>query len=204
MLCRLKSSLFTIWYNGIGDAFRTGTNGIVSNFPGILLARFLIMRYLALACDFDETLARRGQIKNPTITALEKLVALGRKLILVTGREFDDLIAVCPVIDLFSRVVAENGILLYSPATKEETLLADEPPEDFINALRERAIPLSRGRRIVYTDRSYDTALLQVISDFGMEYQLIFNKGRVMLLPSGVNKATGLGAAIQDLKLSSH
>src|SRR6266513_1981737 len=121
MLCRLKSPLFTIWYNG--DAFRIGTNGIVSNFPGILLARFLIMRYLALACDFDETLAHRGQIKNPTITALEKLVASGRKLILVTGREFDDLITVCPVIDLFSRVVAENGILLYSPATKEETLL---------------------------------------------------------------------------------
>ena len=162
------------------------------------------MRYLALACDFDETLAHRGQIKNPTITALEKLVASGRKLILVTGREFDDLITVCPVIDLFSRVVAENGILLYSPATKEETLLADEPPEDFINALRERAIPFSRGRRIVSTDRSYDTALLQVISDLGLEYQLIFNKGAVMLLPSGVNKATGLGAALHDLKLSPH
>ena len=202
MLCRLKSPLFTIWCNG--DAFRIETNGIVSNFPGILLARFLIMRYLALACDFDETLAHRGQIKNPTITALEKLVASGRKLILVTGREFDDLITVCPVIDLFSRVVAENGILLYSPATKEETLLADEPPEDFINALRERAIPFSRGRRIVSTDRSYDTALLQVISDLGLEYQLIFNKGAVMLLPSGVNKATGLVAALHDLKLSPH
>src|SRR5437773_10163912 len=102
------------------------------------------MRYLALACDFDETLAYRGQIKNPTITALEKLVASGRKLILVTGREFDDLITVCPVIDLFSRVVAENGILPYSPATKEQTLWADDPPEGFINALHERPTSLSR------------------------------------------------------------
>src|SRR5207247_9392939 len=102
MLCRLKSPLFTIWCNG--DAFRIETNGIVSNFPGILLARFLIMRYLALACDFDETFAHRGQIKNPTITALEKLVALGSKLILVTGLECEDLITVCRMIALSSRV----------------------------------------------------------------------------------------------------
>src|SRR5438128_10644095 len=101
MLYRLKSPLFTIWYNS--DAFRIGTNGIVSNFPSILLTRFLIMRYLALTYDFDETLVHRGQIKNPTITALEKLIASDRKLILVTEQEFDNLITVCPVIDLFSR-----------------------------------------------------------------------------------------------------
>ncbi len=34
--------------------------------------------------------------------------------------------------------------------------------------------------------------------------QLIFNKGAVMVLPSGVNKATGLSAALSRLKLSPH
>jgi hydroxymethylpyrimidine pyrophosphatase-like HAD family hydrolase len=162
------------------------------------------MRYLALACDFDETLAQQGQLKSATISALEKLSASGRKLILVTGREFDDLISVCPKINLFAQVVAENGALLYCPATREEKLLADGPPEKFIKALRERSIPFSHGRRIVSAHRSYDAALLEVISDLGLEYQLIFNKAAVMLLPSGVNKASGLSAALQELKLSPH
>ncbi|HEU4345567.1 MAG TPA: HAD hydrolase family protein [Candidatus Binatia bacterium] len=162
------------------------------------------MRYLALACDFDETLARQGQIHADSVAALEKLLASGRKLILVTGREFADLLSTCPVIDLFSYVVAENGAIIYSPSTKEETLLADAPPERFFASLRKRSIPFSRGRLIVSTGRSYDTALLQSISDLGLEYQLIYNKGSVMLLPSGVNKATGLSAALGQLKLSPH
>src|SRR5207237_1941922 len=41
-------------------------------------------------------------------------------------------------------------------------------------------------------------------SDLVLEYQLIFKKGAVILLPSRVNKATGLGAALHDLKLSPH
>src|SRR5690606_38234317 len=34
--------------------------------------------------------------------------------------------------------------------------------------------------------------------------QIIFNKGAVMVLPPGVNKATGLAAALDDLGLSPH
>jgi hydroxymethylpyrimidine pyrophosphatase-like HAD family hydrolase len=34
--------------------------------------------------------------------------------------------------------------------------------------------------------------------------QVIFNKGAVMILPTGINKATGLAAALSDLKLSPH
>ena len=33
---------------------------------------------------------------------------------------------------------------------------------------------------------------------------MIFNKGAVMILPSGVNKATGLAAALEELGLSPH
>src|SRR6185369_10188971 len=36
------------------------------------------------------------------------------------------------------------------------------------------------------------------------EYQMIFNKGSVMVLPSGLNKARGLEAALEDLGLSPH
>src|SRR6184192_3649353 len=78
------------------------------------------MRYHALACDYDGTIAWDGEVSGNTILALEEVRKSGRKLILVTGRELADLIKVFPRIDLFDRVVAENGGLLYRPATREE------------------------------------------------------------------------------------
>jgi HAD superfamily hydrolase (TIGR01484 family) len=44
------------------------------------------MQYLALATDYDGTLAKDGQVSEQTIAALERAMASGRKLLLVTGR----------------------------------------------------------------------------------------------------------------------
>ncbi|MGH8514180.1 MAG: HAD-IIB family hydrolase, partial [Gammaproteobacteria bacterium] len=162
------------------------------------------MRYLALACDYDATLATNGQVDATTITALERLLASGRRLLLVTGRELEDLVAAFPRLDLFDWVIAENGALLYRPSTREEKLLADTPPPEFVATLRERNVPLSVGRVIVATFEPNETTVLEVIRDLGLELQVIFNKGAVMVLPSGVNKATGLAAALEELKLSAH
>ena len=85
------------------------------------------MRYHALACDYDGTLARNGRVDGRTLAALERLLATGRKLILVTGRELDQLLGIFPEINLFERVVAENGALLYRPASREEKLLGEPP-----------------------------------------------------------------------------
>jgi hydroxymethylpyrimidine pyrophosphatase-like HAD family hydrolase/energy-coupling factor transporter ATP-binding protein EcfA2 len=163
------------------------------------------MRYLALATDYDGTLAAHGRVDEPTLAALQRLLASGRKLILVTGRELPDLMSVFPHLDLFERVVAENGALLYRPATHEEKVLAPPPPEPFLQALRERGVgPFSVGRAIVATWHPHETAVLKAIRDLGLEMQVIFNKDAVMVLPSGVNKATGLKAALKELGLSPH
>lgn len=71
--------------------------------------------YLALAADYDGTLARDGQVKASTWEALSRLRQSGKKLILVTGRQIDDLLNVCEGINHFDLVVAENGALLYFP-----------------------------------------------------------------------------------------
>ena len=80
------------------------------------------MRYLALACDYDGTIAHDGRVAETTIDAFVRLRNSGRKLILVTGRELDDLVSIFSRLDLFDRVVAENGALIYTPSTKEEKL----------------------------------------------------------------------------------
>jgi len=163
------------------------------------------MRYHALACDYDGTVAWDGNVSDRTLQSLEDLRKSGRKLILVTGRELDDLIRVFPRLDLFDRVVAENGALLYRPATREERTLAERPPEEFVRELIHRgADPVSVGRVIVATWRPHERTAVEVIRDLGLELQVIFNKGAVMILPSGVNKATGLKAALKELALSPH
>ena len=94
------------------------------------------MRYLALAADYDGTLAKNGKVTKKTVAALEKLLDSGRRLIMVTGRELPDLQKHFNRLDLFDYVVAENGGLLYHPKTKAETVLGEEPPAELVDALR--------------------------------------------------------------------
>lgn len=163
------------------------------------------MHYFVLASDYDGTLATDGQVHDETIAALERLKDSGRKLILVTGRELDDLLRVFPKVDLFDCIVAENGALLYWPSSREEKLLGERPPEEFVKILRDRNVnPLSVGRVIVATWHPNETTVIQAIGELGLELQVIFNKGAVMVLPSGINKAAGLKAALDELKISPH
>src|SRR5207248_1977094 len=108
-------------------------------------------------------------------------------------------------LDLFERVVAENGALLYDPATRTERILAPAACEQLYDALkRDDAFPLSMGRSIIATREPYHTTALNEIKRLGLELEIIFNKGAVMVLASGVNKATGLAAALEELRLSQH
>jgi HAD superfamily hydrolase (TIGR01484 family) len=163
------------------------------------------MRYCALACDYDGTIAWNGKVGDATIAALEKVRGSGRKLVLVTGRQLDDLIRVFPRSNLFDRIVAENGALIYSPETRDERLLGNPPPREFEEALRARgAERVSVGRVIVATWEPYQTIALKIICEMGLELQVIFNKGAVMILPSGIDKGVGLSHALADLGLSWH
>ncbi len=163
------------------------------------------MHYFALACDFDQTLADMGVVAKSTLGALERLLASGRKLLLVTGRQLDDLMRVFPQISMFDRVVAENGAVLFRPATGETKLLAEAPPQAFIDALHRRGVaPLWRGLVVVDSREPEDAKILAIIRDLGLELQVTYNKGAVMVLPSGVNKGTGLLAALSEIGLSHH
>ncbi|MFL5258723.1 MAG: HAD family hydrolase [Hyphomicrobiales bacterium] len=163
------------------------------------------MYFLALATDYDGTIATEGAVEPETCAALEDLKRTGRRLILVTGRELPELLDVFPPIELFDIVVAENGALLYYPRTKEERVIAPPPSDKFIARLASKNVmPVSVGRSIVATWEPHQTAVLEAIHELGLELQIIFNKGAVMVLPAGVNKATGLAAALEELHMSRH
>ncbi len=163
------------------------------------------MRYHILACDYDNTLAKSGEVSSATIAGLMRVRDSGRKLLLVTGRQLGDLQRVFSELTLFDRVVLENGALLYRPGTREERLLTDPPPHDFAKTLELRgATNLSQGRVIVATHKPHEIAALEVIREMGLALQVIFNKDAVMILPSGVDKGSGLKHALSELCLSAH
>ena len=160
------------------------------------------MRYTAIALDYDGTIAHDGGVPPHVIEGLRKLRASGRKTLLVTGRELEELLGIFPEIDVFDRVVAENGALLYRPDTGERRELGEPPPACLIEALKASGIPLAVGHTILATIRPHETVVLECIANQGLEQQVIFNKGAVMVLPPGCNKASGLKHALAELGLS--
>lgn len=161
------------------------------------------MRYHAFASDYDGTLASDGAVTSETFAALDRLRASGRKLILVTGRDLEDLRRVCPHLGAFDLVVAENGALLYRPSSGEETLLAAPPPRMLVECLAARGVePLTHGRVIVATREPQRQTAEEVVKQLGLDLHVILNAGAVMLLPRGIDKRSGLAKALGELGLS--
>jgi hydroxymethylpyrimidine pyrophosphatase-like HAD family hydrolase len=163
------------------------------------------LRYLALATDFDGTLASDGRVSEQAASALERLRVSGRRVILVTGRRLDELLKVCSCTGLFELVVAENGAIVYDPASRQQTQLANPPSERFVQRLRSRGVdPLEIGQVLVATHAPHRATVQDVIWELGLEVQVIGNRNTVMVLPAGINKATGLDYALRELGLSRH
>jgi len=163
------------------------------------------MRYFCLICDYDGTIARDGRCAPSTVEGLRRVRASGRKLILATGRQLAELQEAFPEYAVFDRIVAENGAVLYRPATGESKALTDPSAAEFVDELRRRGVhPLSVGQCIVATWHPFASTVLAVIRDMGLELQVVLNKDAVMVLPPGVNKASGVQVALNELRLSPH
>jgi hydroxymethylpyrimidine pyrophosphatase-like HAD family hydrolase len=163
----------------------------------------IIKSYQVLATDYDGTLAHHGVVSPETLGAVRRLRAAGKKLVLVTGRELEELKQVFPEIALCDLVVAENGGLLYWPGTGQMKLLGEPAPPVFVDKLREKGVPVAVGRVIVATVEPHEVAVLQTIKEMALELEVIFNKGAVMILPTGLNKATGLREGLARMGLST-
>jgi hydroxymethylpyrimidine pyrophosphatase-like HAD family hydrolase len=160
------------------------------------------MKHQLLALDYDGTLATDGRVAPDVVQALKQVRASQRKLVMVTGRELSDLRKCFDAIELFDRIVAENGPVIYNPKTGAQRLLARPPSPSFVEALRGRGVnPLSVGQVVLATREPHEGAVLEVIQAQHLELEIIFNKGAVMVLPTGMNKKAGLTAVLEELHL---
>ena len=162
------------------------------------------MHFRTLATDYDGTLASSGQIAAATGLAMQRWRQTGRSIVLVTGRTLRDLERACPDLTVFDRVVAEDGALLHRPQTRETVLLCEPIPIALILALRERSIvPIGLGRVVLAGSRVDAEVILEVARELGLVVQASYNKATVMVLPQGIDKASGLRMALGELDVTT-
>ncbi|MEY4637080.1 MAG: Sugar phosphatase YidA [Acidobacteriota bacterium] len=161
------------------------------------------MRLFSLALDYDGTIARDDRLDPAVRDAIALARTRGITVLLATGRILDDLRRVAGELHFVDGVIAENGAVLHFPESGHTTLLAPGIPKSFLDELTRRGVPFQAGQALVDTDAVHARAVLEVIHALELPLVLIFNKGRVMTLPQGVSKGTGLHAALDTLRLSA-
>ncbi len=159
------------------------------------------MDWKALVSDYDGTLARDGVVDDATVAALERVKRSGRRLVLATGRQVD-VAAVFPRIGLFDRVVAENGAVLFRPDTGESRLLAPPAEGRLVGRLRDRGVPVWAGEVVIAVEAAHASLADEIIRELELPLRVILNRDSAMILPVGVDKASGAAAALADLGLS--
>jgi hydroxymethylpyrimidine pyrophosphatase-like HAD family hydrolase len=162
------------------------------------------MRYGVLAIDYDGTLSEDGRLTPDVRAALDEVRACRVAVVLVTGRILTELRQLAGALDFADAVVAENGAVLSFPATGRTVALHSPPDPAFLVELKRRGVALKAGECVVETAADDAAVALEVLRRLELPLVLAFNRGRVMVLPQAVSKATGLREALTTLRLSVH
>jgi hydroxymethylpyrimidine pyrophosphatase-like HAD family hydrolase len=158
------------------------------------------MRHRVLACDFDGTLAVEGVCSDQTVEALQRVAASGMRLVLVTGRTWEELIDVFDPGSLFEQIVVENGAVVIDRASGQEQLLAPRVPPGLVAELQRTGVtPLIVGRVLCSTAWSQEPKLSAAIAKVGVDRQVVRNRDSAMVLPPGISKRTGIEAALRAM-----
>ena len=158
------------------------------------------MKLSVLAVDYDGTIAHDDRPNASVLAAVAGARRRNITVVLVTGRILDSMAGDLRFVDA---VVAENGAVIHFPGTGHTTVLAPPVPPAFVARLRELAIPFREGQCLVDAEASSAHRILDVIRELELPLVLSFNRSRVMALPQGVSKATGLAAILTVLRASA-
>ncbi len=160
------------------------------------------MHIKILALDLDGTLAEHDAVHKKTLKALYRAKDAGMVLILVTGRQLEPLPGIGPFDELCEAIVAEDGAVVYFPASDSILLPFGQLAPEVVTQLDELGIPLEKGMAIAATNVPHDQKVMKVLSDTGYPATIEYNKGAVMVMPPGATKGTGLLMALRELGYS--
>ena len=160
------------------------------------------MKLCDLALDYDGTIAHNDRPDSSVLDAIGDARRRGIKVLLVTGRILAELRRVAGSLRFVDAVVAENGAVVHFPDTGHTTTLAQPMHPAFAARLSEIGISFQVGECLIDADASSAPQMLDIIHDLQLPIVLLFNRSRLMALPQGVSKATGLNAALTMLRAS--
>lgn len=162
------------------------------------------MQFLVLAIDFDGTSAVSDELNPSVKQAIGELRSTGIVVVLVTGRVLEDLRRVAGDLHFVDAIVAENGAVIHFPDSQAESVLAEAVSPSFLDALRAEGIAFATGQVLVEADADAAARILAVVRRLELPLSLAFNRGRVMVMPQSISKATGIKRALAILRLSPH
>jgi hydroxymethylpyrimidine pyrophosphatase-like HAD family hydrolase len=157
-----------------------------------------------IAVDYDGTIASNGRAHRAALDAIRDARSRGIVVILVTGRILSDLRRSLPEHDIFDGIVAENGAVLAFRNRGVRTLGRPAPRKLFDALCRRRNVPVTFGECVIEADANAAWNLLSLVRELELPLVLHFNGNRVMLLPQGISKATGLREMLNALGVSLH
>jgi hypothetical protein len=162
------------------------------------------MKFSVLAIDFDGTAARNDVLDPDVRAAIGDLREQGIVVVLATGRILDDLRRVAGDLHFVDAVVAENGAVVAFPESGYSTVNGEPPSDMLLAALRSEGVRFDAGRVVVEAAASEAARILAIIRRLELPLVIAFNRGRLMVLPQTISKATGVRQALTILRLSPH
>jgi hypothetical protein len=160
------------------------------------------MKLAVIALDYDGTIAQHDRLSSVVRDAIAAARTRGILVLIVTGRILSELRRVAGDLHFVDGVIAENGAVVHFPDNDYTTRLAPPIPDGVAEDLRHRGIATVSGECLLDGAAGDAQRMLAMIRDREQPLVLAFNRSRVMMLPQGVSKATGLQVALNMLRLS--
>lgn len=154
----------------------------------------------AIVSDYDRTLTDDDlEPYGPALMALRRIRdGTGARAILSTGRSLSFLLGKVRVLGFFDAWVAENGAIVYLPEGAKKFKLAEKPAR-LAGALKSTSIPHEEGEVLLSVKREYEGKVRELVGTYGVDVNFVYNRDSIMLLPIGIDKAVGVGKALDIL-----
>lgn len=161
------------------------------------------MKLSVLALDYDGTIAEHGRLDPEVAAALSEVRDRGVAVVVVSGRILESLRTASGGLTWADAFVAEDGAVVAFPGG-DPRLLCSEASPALKQALAGAGVPFDAGQCVIEADAVHAPRILSLVRSLELPLGLHFNRGRVMVLPYGISKATGFREVLRAFRLSSH
>jgi hypothetical protein len=158
---------------------------------------------VAFAVDLDRTLLPpHSASARPASELLSTVRKMGLKVVLVSGREYARLASFAEELRAVDALVAENGAVVEAPIGSAVKVVGRRTGDQVRRRLASgHWTGVDYGEVVVSVPRPMGPRVGRLLKDLAVD--LVPNVDRVMVLPEGVTKASGMRKALRALHLGS-